>query len=186
MLIGYSLLWLILLIVGQDQCIDDIDDVQQNGVSNYINPDRTVIIPRLKFTCNGRITNIRAGMSSIKDSGSDFPYIQIWRPSPPSQLYSLVDKVQIQSSHSDLEASISIADSTSMHFLSGDVIGYHNPPNSGIVIRDTASTDDFVLYVFGGSDTSQKDLNTGTTFTRRKPLIQFTLGECRLLLCVMR
>ena len=163
----------------EDHCIDDIDDIQQSG-NDVINPNRAVIVPHLQFSCNGRISNIKVGLNSISN-GSDFPYVQIWRPSPPSQLYSLVDKVQIQSSHLDtqltyLEANIPFTTSSGMLFLSGDVIGFYNPLSSGYAIRD-AATDNYVFYKFIGSEPSQVDLNTGIAVSGRQPLIQLTLGE---------
>ena len=163
------------LIAQEGHCIDDVNDVQQGG-NNFTGLDKVVIVPRLKFTCFGKITNIKVGINSIKNGS--FPSIQIWRPSPPSQVYSLVDKVQIQSSHLNTQSSYIEANinNINMHFLSGDVIGFYIPPDSGYVIRDTA-TDGYDYYIFVGSDATKIDLNTGITSNRRQPLIQFTLGE---------
>jgi len=166
--------------VQQSGCIDYVDNVQQRGDSNFLSPDTTIIIPHLKFTCSGSITNIRIRIESM-NRGSDFPFIQIWRPSPPSELYSLVDKVQIQSSYLStrltyLEANIPLTGSRQMHFLSGDVIGFYNPPNSGYYLRD-ATTKSYVYYAFNEADATEFDLNAGMTSSRQLPLIKFTLGE---------
>ena len=98
-----------------------------------------------------------------------------------SRLYSLVDQVQIQSSHlntqsANLEANISLTGNNRIRFLSGDVIGFYNPSDSGYVIGDI-QTDGYMYYVFEGPNTSSLDLNNGIMSSRRQPLIQFTLGE---------
>ena len=177
-------------------CIDDVDDVQLSTI-NMILPDRTVIIPNLKFTCDGWITNIKLGLNFM-DSGSDFPSIQIWRPSPPSQLYSLVDKVLIQSSYLDthlkyLQANFALTGTRQIHFLSGDVIGLYLPRTSGYGIRDIPATNDFVLHVFYQyqSNAAQIDFSTakgGLHSRQRKPSLQFTIGKFNeiFLLCTIR
>ena len=170
---------------GGQTCTDNVD-VQQ-AYNDLISPDRTVIVPRLNFTCNGRITNIRVGINDTTGilsviTGTNLPYIQVWRQSPTSQLnYSLVDQVQIQSDHLNtqltyLEANIPLTGNNTIQFLSGDVIGFYNPPDSGYVTRDI-QTPGYVLYVFVGSNASSFNLSTGIMSDRRQPLIQFTLGE---------
>ena len=167
-------------------CIDVVDNVQQTPDSQII-ANRTVIVPRLNFTCNGRITNIRVRIDSATEifpdnTGTNLPYIQVWRQSPTSQLnYSLVDKVQIQSDHLNtqltyLEAIIPLTGNDRIQFLSGDVIGFYNPPDSGYVTRDIQTTG-YVFYVFVGSNASSFNLSAGIMSDRKQPLIQFTLGE---------
>ena len=170
---------------GGQTCTDDVN-VQQ-AYNNVISPNRTVIFPRLNFTCNGRITNIGVGINDTTgilsvNNGTNFPYIQVWRQSPTSQLnYSLVDQVQIQSDHLNtqltyLEANISLTGNNTIQFLSGDVIGFYAPSDSGYIIRDI-QTPGYVMYVFIGSNASSFNLSTGIMSDRRQPLIQFTLGE---------
>ncbi|XP_065906945.1 uncharacterized protein [Dysidea avara] len=166
-------------------CIDVVDIVQQTPDSQLI-ANRTVIVPRLNFTCNGRITNIRVRIDNpteipnYDNTGTNFPYIQVWRQSPTSQLnYSLVNKVQIQSDHLNtqltyLEAIIPLTGNNRIQFLSGDVIGFYNPPDSGYVTRDI-QTPGYVMYVFIGSNASSFNLSTGIMSDGRQPLIQFTL-----------
>ena len=173
-------------IAGQT-CIDVVDNVQQTPNSQII-ANRTVIVPRLNFTCNGRITNIRVRIDSATEipnydnTGTNFPYVQVWRQSPTSQLnYSLVNQVQIQSDHLNTqltyrEAIIPLTGNNRIQFLSGDVIGFYNPPDSGYVTRDI-QTPGYVFYVFEGSNASSFNLSTGIMSDGRQPLIQFTLGE---------
>ena len=168
-------------IVGQT-CIDDVDNVQQIG-DNFISPNRTVIVPRLNFSCNGRITNIRVRLFDHANDGANFPYVQVWRRQPlTSQSYNLVDEVQIQMDHFNIElnfliANISLAGDNRIQFLFGDVIGFYSPPDTRYIIQDK-STMGYIFYVFVGSNASSLDLSSATvTPTNRQSLIQFTLGE---------
>ena len=158
-------------------CIDNSNNLQDNGVP-FINPNQTVIVPRLNFSCNGWIMNIKVRIN-LRDDGNDYPFIQIWRPSPHSQLYSLVDKVQMQSSHYNTEKIYIYADinDINMHFLTGDVIGFYNPPNSGYQLRRQKGAGYFVYHVFDGSEVSQINFPSDTHFDGRLPVIQFTIGE---------
>ncbi|XP_065904304.1 receptor-type tyrosine-protein phosphatase delta-like isoform X2 [Dysidea avara] len=162
---------------GGQTCIDVVGDIQQ-ARDEIISPDRTVIVPRLNFTCNGRITNIRVRVETR--TGTNFPSIQVWRLTPTPELYSLVDQVQIQSSHinnqlANQEAIISLTGNNRIQFLSGDVIGFYNPPNSRYVFEDI-ETPGYVYYVFVGSSASSLNLlDTSLTPDLRHPLIQFTL-----------
>ena len=165
---------------GGQACINDVDNVQQIG-SDRISDNRIVIVPRLSFTCNGRITNIRVRIGS-DGGGNNFPYVQVWRPSS-SQLYNLVDQVQIQSSHLNTqltyrEANIPLTDNSIIQFQSGDVIGFYNPSDSLYEIR-FIKIPEYVFYVFVGSTATSLDLNNAdiTTTDGRKPLIQLTLSE---------
>ena len=138
--------------------------------------NRIVIVPSLNFTCNGRITNIRVRIKP-DGTGDNFPYIQVWRLSPSSRLYNLVNEVQIQSSHLNtqlmyLEANIPLTGNR-RQFQSGDVIGFYNPSDSRYEIRDI-TTPGYVFYVFEGSTATSLDLNNANaTPMRRQPLIQF-------------
>ena len=176
--IVHSLLWFH-SIAGRT-CIDVVDNVQQTG-DDQISIGRTVIVPRLNFTCSGRITNIRVRILSDGD-GTNFPSIQVWRQSSTPQLYNLINVVQIESSHlnnqlTHLEAIISLTGDNRIQFLSGDVIGFYNPSDSGYVTRDIMTLG-YVMYVFLGSDDSSLNLNNANfSPDGRQQLIQFTLGK---------
>ena len=60
------------LLLGGQFCTDSVD-VEQSG-NNVLGHNRTANIPRLNFTCNGRITSIRARME-FNDRRSDFPSV---------------------------------------------------------------------------------------------------------------
>ena len=82
-------------ILGGQVCTDSVD-VQQNG-RNPIGGNRLAIIPRLNFTCNGRITNIRARVK-IDNNKNGYPFFQIWRAESVSlKNYSKISEVKLQS-----------------------------------------------------------------------------------------
>ena len=150
---------------------------------NQISNNRITIVPHLNFTCNGRITNIRVRING-DGTGDNFPYIQVWRLSsaPSTQLYNLIDEVQIQSSHLSTqlkyqEANIPLTGNNRIQFQSGDVIGFYNPSDSRYEIRDIR-TPGYVFYTFIGSTATSLDLsNADSTPMGRQSLIQFTLGK---------
>ena len=66
------------LLLGGQFCTDSVD-VEQLGI-DHIGSDRLAIIPRLNFTCNGRITNIRATLNFNPDGKDAYPIFQAWQP----------------------------------------------------------------------------------------------------------
>ena len=65
-------------LLGGQFCTDYVN-VQQDGY-NRVEPNRLAIIPHLNFTCNGRITSIRARMYFEQYQGrTDYPFFQVWR-----------------------------------------------------------------------------------------------------------
>ena len=76
-------------------CINSVN-IQQKPTREFAN-NRLAIIPHLNFSCNGRITNIRAGVNKTINF-RNFPYFQVWRPSSTSSLvYLKVGEVQLKS-----------------------------------------------------------------------------------------
>ena len=85
-------------LLGGQTCTDYID-IEQNG-RYQINRDRLAIIPRLNFTCNGRITSIRTRVRVrlFGNLRTIYPFIQVWRPSSVgSTIYNKIGEVQLQS-----------------------------------------------------------------------------------------
>ena len=169
-------------LLGGQECTDSVN-VQQDG-DNQIGRDRLAIIPRLNFTCNGRITSITARVSLV-NRRSDYPRFQVWRPSSVgSTMYNKIGEVQLQSddqvtgSGNYRTANIILTGNDTIEVQSGDVVGYYNPPNIRYHVR-TIQTDGYILYQFDGSSESV-DLNRGRSRDERQPLIQFTIGnECQ-------
>ena len=170
-------------LLGGQTCTDSVN-IQQRGNSQlgFRQNGRLAIIPRLNFTCNGRITSIRARI--VRNLTRNDPLsFQVWRPtSVDLTVYNKIGEVQLQSddqltrgSSNFLEANIG---NNTIEFQSGDVVGYYHPNNTRYSVRDINTTG-YVLYRFDGSpvpnsvNLSNSDAIGGYS---RQPLIQFTIG----------
>ena len=139
-------------LLGGEFC-SHIVDIQQKG-DNQIGQDRLAIIPHLSFTCNGRITSIRAGVAFTNSRKSD-PFFQVWRPSSThSIIYNKIDEVQLPSddqvirgSNNYWEVNINLTDDNRIEFQSGDVVAYYHPPDAHYLVKDI-QTDGYELYRF--------------------------------------
>ena len=175
--------------VGGEFCIECINVQQRYNFHFYHN--RLAIIPRLSFSCNGRITSIKAGLSrNTLSSFTNFLNFQVWRPSSPgSVIYSKIGEIQLQSDHqvtegyNNFEATIILTGKNRTEFQSGDVIGYYHPLQSRYQVRDV-STSGYVLYRFDGSPAPNSvNLSAANyTFNSRQPLLQITVGNYVFLL----
>ena len=169
-------------ILGGQTCTDSVN-IEQDGDRNlWHTPNgRLAIFPRLNFTCNGRITSIRARVSSSSRSGN-LLFLQVWRPVSANAIYNKIGEVQLQSnqvtgSGTYQTANIMLTGDNAIEFQSGDVVGYYHPLNTSYLVRDI-STDGYVLYRFDGSPVpnSVELSNRDAMINFRQPLIQFTIG----------
>jgi len=161
----------------------DFVDIQQNG-DHQFGRNRLAIIPRLNFTCNGRIINIRAKVTSNSNRNA-FPSLQVWRVSSFGLVtYNRIGETQLQSddqmisgSNSFLETNTTLTGDDRIEFQSGDVIGYYHPPDSRYQVRDI-KTDGYFLYRFDElPPPNPVNLNEANNmFNFRQPLIQFMIG----------
>ena len=167
-------------LLGGQICTDSVD-IQQIG-THIIGRDRLAIIPRLNFTCNGRITSIRAGVR-FNDSANDSLSFQVWRPlSVSSTICNKIGEVQLQSddqltgSGNFRIANIILTGNYSIEVQLGDVVGYYHPPDARYQVR-TINTSGYVLYRFNGSFASVDLNNNFRSNNYQQPLIQFTIGK---------
>ena len=173
-------------ILGGQICTDSVD-IQQNG-QNQIGLNQLAIIPRFNFTCNGRITSIRARVR-LHNNRSEFPSFQLWRAvSVGSTMYNKIDEVQLQSddqmtlggSNEFGEANITlpITGNNTIEVQSGDVVGYYHPPDARYQVR-TIQTDGYMQYRFNMSSvpTSLNLSDADHNDNNLQPLIQFTIGK---------
>ena len=168
--------------LGGQECTDYVD-IERSG-NNVLGRNTLAIIPRLNFTCNGRITSIRARME-FNDRRSDFPFIQVWRPaSVGSTIYNKVGEVQLQSDDQVTDkgtyrtATIILTGNNTIEVQPGDVVGYYHPSDTRYRVR-TLQTDGYRLYQFSGSLGLSVNLsNADQMNNNRQPLIQFTIGKC--------
>ena len=168
-------------LLGGQFCTDSVD-VQQSG-RNTTGRNRLAIIPRLNFTCNGTITNIRARVW-FNNQRSDYPFFQVWRAtSINSTIYNKVGEVQLQSDDQMMrgcngyrEVNIILTGNNTVEVQSGDVVGYYHPPESRYQLP-TIQTDGYILYQFNESPESVNLSNSINTANNQQPLIQFTIGK---------
>ena len=119
--------------IGGHMCTDSVD-VRQTG-DDHIGGDTLAIIPHLNFTCNGRITSIRARLSV--DNRTDHPFFQVWWPSADTTAYDKIGEVelsddQVTGSGNYQTANIILTGNNTIevHDQSGDVVGYYHPHQS--------------------------------------------------------
>ena len=167
------------LLLGGQGCTD-YDNIQQPG-NRIIDHDRTAIIPRLNFTCNGRITSIRARLW-FEAGSSNYPIFQVWRPaSVGSTSYNKVGEVQLQSDdqlsvvNDNVQiATITLTGNNTIEVQSGDVVGYYHPSDSRLRVI-TRGTNGYRLYQFSGSHVFIDLNNNIDNDNNRQPVIQFAI-----------
>ena len=171
-------------LLGGQECTDYINIQQPRNV--VIGQNRLAIIPRLNFTCNGRIARIRARMV-FDNNKSNYPSFQVWRPaSVGSTIYNKTGEVQLQSDDQLSEvndtfrtATVNLIVNNMIEVQSGDIVGYYHPPDPRyrVLSRKTVG---YRVYELSESYESV-DLNN-TLFNNsnfyRQPLIQFIIGKC--------
>ena len=169
------------LLLGGQECTDSVN-VQQDGVRQLAR-NRQAIIPRLNFTCNGRITSIRARVD-FDSSRNDYPFLQVWRPaSVGSTIYNKIGEVQLsddQVTGNDTyqTANIILTGNDTIDVQSGDVVGYYHPRQSRYRVRDI-ETNGYVLHRFDGSPAADNTENLSQSdrmLNCRQPLLQFAIG----------
>ncbi|XP_065899825.1 uncharacterized protein [Dysidea avara] len=165
---------------SNEQVCTDVVNIQQDG-NNSLARNRYAIFPRLNFTCDGRLTNIKARVTSRSGSGNRVLCFQVWQPlSSESLMYNKIADIQLQGvtagSNSFLETNISLNGDDRIEFQSGDVIGYYHQPGSQYQVKDI-QTIGYMMYQFDGPPSTSVDLSEADAMLpNRQPLIQFTIG----------
>ena len=173
-------------LLGGQFCTDSVNIEQDGDSTRRLN--RLAIIPRLNFTCNGRITGIIVRVRII-GGRNDYPFFQVWRPSSTdSTVYNKTGEVQLQSDDQMTDSgsfqlqtvNIILTGNETIEFQSGDVVGYYHPRDSRYRAR-TIRTDGYIQYQFDGSPApTSVNLNNADIDNNQQPLIQFTIGKCTL------
>ena len=173
------------LLLGKQTCTDFVD-IREYGWRE-LGSARYGILPRLNFTCDGRITGIMARMRNRTSTDrNDYPYFQVWRPSSTNPVvYTSIGEVQLQESqvsqcNSDdyCIANIVLTGNDRIEFQSGDVVGWYTTPNARYGMM-TILTDGYVVY-FDLSYTlvppTSANISENSIGDRFQPLIQFVIG----------
>ena len=123
-------------------CVNNLNANQRGQV--FINSGRQVIIPRAKFNCNGRITNVAVSMSQLdridaQITLTNLPLFQVWHPtSLNSSTYNKIGEVQLPAGEfvavgigrNYFFANLTLNGNSKIEFQSGDAIGYYQPSSS--------------------------------------------------------
>ena len=181
MLLQFDWLFLSLLELNGQFCADSVD--VDRGSDDQIGYDRLAIIPRLNFTCNGRVIKIRARVR-LDNERSEYPSFQVWRlASAGSTVYNKIGQIQLQSSgQMNINndgfgvATIILTGNSTIEVQSGDVVGYYHPPDARYRVR-TIQNDGYILYQFTGSHKSADLKNSSNIDNEQQPLIQFNIGK---------
>ena len=169
-------------LLGGQECTDSVD-VEQNG--DEIGYGRIAIIPRLNFTCNGRINSIRARVTFRTDRSAN-AFFQVWRPSSTgSTIYNKIGEVQLSDELTGLSSggvqttNIILTGINIIQVQSGDVVGYYREFGARYRFR-TIQTAGYIQHEFDGTnDPTSVNLNDADRNNdNRQPLIQFTIGKC--------
>ena len=156
----------------------------------FISSGRQVIIPRARFDCNGRITNIVVSLSQpalLLPGNNNLPLFQVWHPtSPTSSIYNKTGEVQLPAGefrqvdigrnyHS---ANVSLNSNSQIEFQSGDVIGYYQPSDP-LRLIGSIQTSGYTSYSNSVTSPSTSiDTNSvDNTEANRQPLIEVMFGK---------
>ena len=163
-------------------CVDMVN-VQRQG-DNQLNANRQVLVPRITFSCAGRLTGYLISLDQ-DTNGNDYPHIEIWRPvtsrSDPSTYIRISEYILTENDITEMNnyyfANVSFAINETSQLWPGDVIGYYQPPNPYYTIwsidttgyiSNIISTDTFRMFIYVAS--------ISDTVNDRQPLIQVLYG----------
>ena len=165
------------------ECCIECTNVQQRSDSHVSNHN-LVISPHLRFSCNGRITSVRAGLNRLQNR-NDFVTFQLWRPLLSGTI--IINKVgeiqlrsdnQVREGYNNFEATIILTSEERLEFQLGDVIGYYHPPQSRYQVLDVYAMG-YKLYRFD-EISPPNAIHIGEAnriLNDRQPLLQFTFGK---------
>ena len=178
---SYTYVAILSNLLGSEFCIECINVQQKLNSSLSIN--NLVIIPRQEFSCNGRITSVRAGLDRLPNQNNSLTF-QLWRPIlSGTMIYNKTGEIQLQSEnqvtegYNNFEKTIILTGEKRLEFQPGDVIGYYQPPESRYRVLDV-DTMGYVLYQFNGTFPDTLNLSEANQIlNNRQPLLQFTFGK---------
>ena len=148
-----------------------------------------MIVPHLKFSCNGRLTSVRAKVIKNNESYSTYGFIsfQIWRRTlSDSYVYNKkTDEVRLESTKqvTDNILNIELTGNGATDFQSGDIIGYYHPRGSNYLVTHINNTNGYKLYLFDQPPQYFAVVNITKAIEVeewKQPLLQFIVGMNQL------
>ena len=150
---------------------------------------RQVIVPNVRFNCNGRITNVVVSMSWF--GATSYPIFQVWHPIlllPGT--YIKIGEVQLSDGSlkvvdegSYYHVNMSLNSNSQIEFQSGDVIGYYQPSNARQIWN--IQTNEYTSYSYTATNPLiLLNINTeGISETNYQPLIEVMFGKA-IIVCM--
>ena len=151
-----------------------------------INDGRQVIVPKARFNCNGRITNVAVSIKNRLLGANKFPLFQVWHPTSfHSSIYNKIGEVQLPDGGlkvvdegSYFYANMSLNSSSQIEFQSGDVIGYYQPSSPRRKIWNVQTSGYTSYSNIVTSPLTLIDINTAdNVHNNHQPLIAVLFGK---------
>ena len=147
-----------------------------------------MIYPNFSFSCNGRLTSVKASTTIFVTCANSrsYPFFQIWRPlSSNMSMYNLITEIQFPTptcANLRCNSRILLMENTSTEFHSGDVLGYYQP-SSRCQIFNVNANDSILYNISATSSTNTFNINSADTDTL-KPLFEVSFGKNFSFLCM--
>ena len=128
----------------------------------------------INFTCNGSIDKwIVAARWDNKRDRSFFPQLQIWRRSPGTDMYTLVDSTPTMGATENTSEIYEFVPSSSLQFQQGDILGVFNldNPRLGIYYVDRIGPANYHTGTGGSPPNSPFTIDRNTMSQNDLPLI---------------
>ena len=165
---------------GGLSCVDEVN-VQQPGMFVFDDGIR-VIVPRINFSCNGRITGYLISLERLSGGGrNELPIIQVYRPTIGSLFnekdHYTLNRDEITNMGDYYLANVSFTNNDRIEFQSDDVIGYYIPDGSRYNVWNI-ETEGYTSYI-DEDDRESFSINSETDSTEdnRQPLILVIFGK---------
>lgn len=130
------------------------------------------IIPMINFTCNGSINKwiVAAKWDNKRDP---FPQLQIWRRSPGTDMYTLVNGTPTVATTVNTSEIYEFVPSSRLQFQQGDILGVFNPdkPRLGIYYVDKIGPANYHTRTGSSPSNSPFTINSNTDSQNDLPLI---------------
>ena len=174
---------------GAQACVNNPNIARKGQVT--IDTRKQVIVPNVRFNCNGRITNVAASMKGWSGATNN-PLFEVWRPYIYSGSYMKIGEVHFSAGSlkgvgqgSYYYANISLNSSSQIEFQSGDVIGYYQPSNARQIW--SIQTDDYTSYscTFPYAIDLLHIYSVDISVTNYQPLIEVMFGKVIMIVCML-
>ena len=151
-----------------------------------------MIFPSFSFSCNGRLTGVKASTTIFVScvNSSSYPFFQIWHPlSSNATIYNLTTEMQFPAPTCEnflrCNSKISLMENSSTEFHSGDLIGYYQPSPFCQIYNVNAN--DSISYNITSTSSANTFNISSANIDTLKPLFEVSFGKnliCNIYVCV--